>query len=121
MPKPTGPSNPLLRSAIAELRMHGYKEKSKFLLAVADLLEKPTRRRIGVNLSKLERVCNANDAAVVPGKVLSSGVLSKPLDVYAWSFSKEAKSKIEKAGGKVFSIKELIEKNPKGTGVRIVC
>lgn len=120
MPKPTGPTNPLLRNTIAELRNKGYKEKIKFLITIADLLQKPRRKRIEVSLSKLNRVCKNNENVVVPGKVLS-GILEKPLIVYAWSFSETAKNKIENAGGKVFSITELIQKNPHGSNVRIVC
>ncbi len=121
MPKPTGPSNPMLRSTIADLRSKGYKEKINFLLAIADKLEKPTRAKVEVSLSKLERLCAPKESIVVPGKILSSGALNKPLNIYACSFSKEAKSKIEKSGGKVFSINELLEKNPKGTNIRIIC
>lgn len=121
MPRPTGPTNPLLRNTISELRNKGYKEKINFLLTVAELLEKPTRTKTEINLSKLERTCNANESVVVPGKILSSGILKKKLNVYALSFSKQAKKKIENAGGKVFPITELLEKNPKGTNVRIIC
>jgi large subunit ribosomal protein L15 len=37
----------------------------------------------------------------LPVKILGGGELSKPLSVMAHAFSKSAKEKIEKAGGKV--------------------
>lgn len=120
MAKPTGPTNPELQKLIAELRSKGYKEKIKFLTELADLLEKSTRKRAEVSLSKLERCCSSGETVVVPGKVLSDGILSKPLSVAAFKFSSVAEEKIKKAGGTVLSINELIQKNPKGTNVRIM-
>jgi len=57
---------------------------------------------------------------IVPGKVLGSGVITKRVSVAAWKFSKSAREKIEKAGGRVMSIRELMSENPKGTNVRIM-
>jgi len=119
MPKPTGPTNLVLRTLIKEMRSRGHKEKNNFLLDLADKLERPTRKRAEVTLSKLNRVCKENDTVVVPGKVLN-GILEKPLNVAAFNFSAHAKRNIEKAGGKVLTIKELFHKNPKGSNVRIV-
>jgi len=120
MPKPTGPTNPIIATMIEEIRNRGYREKIPFLIKLADELETPKRQRAEVNLSKLNRVCKDNDIVVVPGKVLSSGILKKPLKVAAASFSMAAIEEIQKAGGKVLSIEELVKENPKGTNVRIV-
>lgn len=106
---------------IAELRGRGFREKSGFLIKIADELAKPARSRTSVNISKLERACSANEEAIVPGKLLADGVLTKPLNVACFSESETARKKIEKAGGKLISIEQLVEKNPKGTGVRIIC
>jgi len=119
MPRPTGPTNTILKDLIKDIRTHGYKDKSGFLLRLAELLEKPTRRKAEVNLSKLNRVCKENEVVVVPGKVLD-GLLNKPLTVAAINFSYKAKVNIEKAGGKVLTIKELIHKDSKGSNVRII-
>lgn len=121
MPKRTGPSNPDLQKLIEELRSKCYKEKSGFLLAVAELLGKPARARAEVNLSKLERVCNAKEDVIIPGKMLADGILTKPLTVACLNASETARKKVEKAGGKIIPIGQLIEKNPKGTNVRIIC
>jgi len=120
MPKRTGPTNPILRKLIEDIRDKGYKENIPFLIDIAKKLEKSRRKRPEVNLSKLNRVCKENETVIVPGKVLSAGILKKPLTVAAASFSMSAVEKIQKAGGKAVSIRELIETNPKGTNVRIV-
>ncbi|HLC51535.1 MAG TPA: 50S ribosomal protein L18e [archaeon] len=120
MPRPTGPTNPLLKSYIAELRQRGFKDNSKFLLNVADLLERPARIRAEVTLAKLNRVASEGESVVVPGKVLSGGVLEKKITVAAWSFSADARDKIKKAGGKALDIRDFISKNAKGTGARVV-
>jgi large subunit ribosomal protein L18e len=120
MTKPTGPTNPIIATMIEDIRNRGYREKIPFLIKLADEMETPKRQRAEVDLSKLNRVCKENETIVVPGKVLSSGILKKPLRVAAASFSMAAIDGIQKAGGKVLSIEELVKENPKGTNVRIV-
>ncbi|HIQ49870.1 MAG TPA: 50S ribosomal protein L18e [Nanoarchaeota archaeon] len=119
--KPTGPTNPLLRKLIEDLRTRGYKEKIPFLIKIADELSRQRRRRVEVNVGKINRLCKENETIIVPGKVLGYGILTKPVTVAAWKFSKQAMEKIKSAGGKTLTIEELVAKNPKGSGVRIIC
>jgi len=51
---------------------------------------------------------------------LGSGEISGGQTVAAFSFSDVAKTKIESSGGRTLSIRELMEENPKGKGVRIL-
>lgn len=118
--KRTGPSNPVTRKVIEDLRTKGYSLNSKFMIKLSKELSTSTRARVAVNLTKLQRICNENDTIVVPGKVLSYGILTKPLTVAALSFSKPSVDKIKKAGGKTMTITELAEKNPKGTKIRLI-
>ncbi len=120
MPKPTGPTNPLLGQMIAGLREKGHKEKEDFLLRLAELLERPERIRAEVNLSRIDRNTSKGETVVVPGRVLAGGTMTKPVHVAAAFFSAAAKQGIEDAKGSAMSIPELIAKNPKGTGVRIL-
>jgi len=120
MTKPTGPTNPILRQMIEDIRDRGYRENIPFLIKLADELEKPRRIKSEVNLTKLNRICKEKETVVVPGKVLSSGILNKPLTVASASFSMKAIEKIEKAGGNVITIEQLVKDNPKGTNVKIV-
>ena len=93
---------------------------AKIWLRVAELLEKAKRRRVSVNLSKINRYTEKGDVVVVPGKALSSGLLDHPVTVAAYAFSRKAKEKIENTGGKCLTIKELVESNPKGSHVKIM-
>jgi len=71
-------------------------------------------------LSRLQRFADDGEIILVPGKLLSAGELDKKLTVAAWNFSQKAAEKVVKAGGKVMTISELVEKNPKGEKVRIL-
>lgn len=119
MVKRTGPTNPLLKSAIESFRRKGS-ERSQIWEDVAEKLSKPTRSRVEVNLSQIDRYANGNEFVVVPGVVLSSGEISKPVNVAAWRFSANAEKKIKSSGGKVMTIEQLKKENPKGTNVRIM-
>lgn len=121
MPRPTGPSNDLMRSLIEDIRAKGYKKNSRFLLTIAEKLNKPSRRRAEINVSKINRYASEGETVIVPGKVLSVGLMEKKVTVAAWRFSEQATEKIEKAGGKCISISELLKTNENGKGVRILC
>ncbi|MBD3263325.1 50S ribosomal protein L18e [Candidatus Woesearchaeota archaeon] len=112
----TGPTNPVLRAEIRELR----KQKAKIWKRIAKDLQKSTRNRRAVNLSRVNRHAKAGETIVVPGKVLSAGTLDKKITIAAWQFSKAAEEKIKAAGGKAITLKQLLEKNPKGTKVRLI-
>ena len=57
---------------------------------------------------------------VVPGKVLSDGVVADKLQVAAFTFSSQARAKIEAQGGKCFTLEELMENNPTGKNVKLI-
>jgi len=114
--KTTGPSNPILKKTIAELK----KQNANLWQRLAVELARATRKRREVNLSRLERFAVAGDTVLVLGKVLGAGVLKKRLNVAAWSFSAGAAAAIKKAGGSTLTISELIKKNPKGTGIKVL-
>ncbi len=104
MVKRTGPTNPLLRQAIVAFERKG----TNFHRRIAELLSRPSRKRVEVNLWKLNKLCKDGEKVVVPGVVLGTGNLHKKLVVYAWRFSKSAEEKIEKAGGEARRIEELL-------------
>ncbi|HKZ45267.1 MAG TPA: 50S ribosomal protein L18e [archaeon] len=118
--KRTGPTNPYLKTLIEDLRKKYFDSKVGIWLAVAEKLAKPRRKKITVNLSDIERNTSKDEVAVVPGIVLASGELTKPVSVAAWRFSDAAKEKIKKSKGKCLTIEELVKENPKGTGVKIL-
>ncbi len=106
MPKPTGRENPQVRKLIMALR----KKKEGFYTDIAKHISKPARTSVSVNVTKIARF---SDDIVVPGKVLGDGKISKAANVYALSFSKSAREKIERAGGKCLSIQNLVDENKK--------
>ena len=120
MPAPTGPTNLLLIKQIEELRTKGYKENCAFMIKLADELAKPERIRRDVDLSRIERFATKGETIVVPGKLLADGLISKNVTIATWASSEAARQKVEKAGGKVITIEELIKKNPKGSKVKII-
>ena len=112
----SGIENKKLLGLIYELK----KADKEIWKKVARELGKPTRRRPAVNVSKLEEYVNDGEIVLVPGKVLGAGYLTKKVEVAAFSFSGSAKALIEKNGGKLLSIEELMKANPEGKNVRIL-
>ena len=83
-------------------------------------LEKSSRNWPEVNLDRISKYTRENETVLIPGKVLSTGNLSKKITIAAWSFSDKSQEKIKKAGGKYLSIEDLIKNNPKGENIRIL-
>ena len=87
---------------------------------VADDLEKPTRQRRVVNISRIARFTKPNETIVVPGKVLGSGALPHSVVVAALSFSDGAKDRIEQAKGKALTIDQLLKQKPKAKDLKLL-
>ncbi|MFP3254983.1 MAG: 50S ribosomal protein L18e [Thermoplasmata archaeon] len=113
-------TNPELISLIINLKKKSREENVNIWRDIAERLERPLRVWPEVNVSRIERYAENSDIILVPGKVLGSGIIKKKVTVSAFRFSKEAKEKIESAGGKVLTIEELMAINPKGKGVKII-
>ena len=120
MSKRTGPTNPYLLNLIAELKTKAIKESAPLWKRLATDLERSTRSRRIVNISRLNRFTKENETVVVPGKVLGSGLIDHKVTVAAFSFSDGAIDKLKKQSCKVMTISELIQKNPKPGEVRIL-
>jgi large subunit ribosomal protein L18e len=112
--------NNQLTSLITELKKTSIKEDVKIWKRIASDLEKPTKSRRIVNLSRINRYVKNGEIIVVPGKVLSMGELDKKVTVAAYNFSGNAKDKIKQSGSSVITILDLIKTNPKGKKVRII-
>ncbi len=119
MAKRTGPTNKNLSNLISELKELSIKEKVNVWKRIANDLSKPTRQRRKTNIYKINKYTKEDEIALVPGKVLGLGELSKKITVAAFQYSDVAKEKINKIG-KAITIKELIKQNPKGKKVRII-
>ena len=113
-------SNPLLVETISALKKQSFEQEAAIWKDIALRLERPLRNWPEVNLSRIERYVLDGETALVPGKVLSPGQLSKGVSVAAWGFSARAEQKIKAAGGKTMSIADLMKSNPTGKNVRIL-
>lgn len=120
MGKPTGSTNPLLKSLIRDLRRLAKERRVRVWDDVANRLEVPRRMRPEVNLSQINRCADGGETVVVPGKVLAAGRLTKSVTVAAFKFSKSAIKKIVEAGGRAITIRQLMEENPDGRRVRLM-
>lgn len=96
------------------------KEKKGIWKRTAELLAKPRRKRIEVNVSKIDAYAPEGSTILVPGKVLGSGRLSKKLTIAAFMFSDGARKAISEGGAKAISIDELFSQNPDGKSVIIL-
>lgn len=113
-------TNPELRELIRFLKKQSREQKARIWSAIAEKLAASRRRRIAINISRINRYTNRNETVVVPGKVLGAGELKHPVTVAAYAFSETAKQKIKKARGKCLTITELVKKNPKGSNIKII-
>lgn len=120
MTKRTGPTNPVTKSLVIRLVKQSKKEKVEIWSAVAERIKRPSRQRAEVNLNELDKYCKNNETVIIPGKLLGAGMLTKPLNVAALSASKSAIERLNKAKGIYLSIEELMNKNPKGSGIKIM-
>lgn len=116
----TGPTNIHTQDLIVELKKLAIKNDVPLWKRIASDLEKPTRQRRIVNLSRINRFVNDDETIIVPGKVLGSGNLDKKVTIAALSFSDSAKKVISDSKGTALDIAELMKKNPKGSKVRII-
>ena len=67
----------------------------------------------------IEGYAREDEAVVVPGKVLGSGVLTKEVTVAAVDFSGTAQTKVNQVG-ETLSLEQLLEQNPDGANVRVI-
>ena len=120
MAKKIAKTDPNLVELIKNLKKKSNNEEVAIWKDVAKRIQRSTRRRAEVNLSKINRISNNNETVLIPGKVLSTGDLDHKVNVVALNFSRVAQEKIEKSGGDCISISSILEKNPKGTNIRIL-
>ncbi len=120
MSKRTGPTNPILKELIQGLKKKSKEQNTKLWKRIALDIERPTRKRRIVNLSRINRHAKENETIIVPGKVLGSGTLDHKLTISAFQFSESAKNKIMENGSRIIPLDELSNENPKGKRIRII-
>jgi len=112
--------NPELLRLVNSLKKQSRESRSDLWRDIAERLIKARRRRVVVNVSRLNRYTSRNETVAVPGKVLATGEITHPITVAAFSFSEKAKEKIKAARGRCVSFSDLPKKNPRGSNVKII-
>ena len=120
MVKRTGPTNQNLLLLIRNLKKLSNEKKVNIWRRIAKDLERPTRIRRRVNLFTVEKNLKQGEIAVIPGKLLSLGNLSKKHEISAYQASEKAIEKIQKSGSKFLTLQDLMKSNPQGKKVRIL-
>ena len=110
-----GPSSYYIRKLIRSL----WKTKINIWKNVSKKLSGPRRNRVKANLYRINKKTSKDEVIVIPGKVLGMGELDHTLTIACLEYSKSAKKKIESSGSKLITIEELLEQNPKGSGVKV--
>ena len=118
--KNANPSNPELTETIRLLKKTSKENDVRIWRKMAEYLSRTRRRRIVVNLSRINRYTKDGETVAVPGKVLAAGAVDHSITITALAFSESAMAKIRKAKGKCLTFSELIKKNPKGADVKII-
>lgn len=98
------------RSDLQQLLLLLKKQKQPLWHRVAELLARPRKKAIAVNLDKLNKLTEPEDVVVVPGKVLGKGRLEHNLTLAAVNFSESARQKLELVKAEMLDIPTLIEK-----------
>ena len=112
--------NQTLKDTIQALMKASAETDQAIWGALAEELDKPKRRRVAVNLSRIDRHAEEDEVVAVPGKVLAAGSLSKPLKVAAFSFSEGALEKISLAKGEAMTLTELFEAGVEPSKIRVM-
>jgi large subunit ribosomal protein L18e len=95
-------------------------KKNKNWKEVAEVLSVPRRKRVEVNLDRIQKDAKKEEVVVVPGKVLSQGEINEKIKVVALSFSEKAKEKLSNKKCEISYILEEIKKNPSAKGIKII-
>ena len=114
------PENTMLIKTLNFLRKSANKYDAPIWKRVRELLQNSKRRRVAVNISRINRYTVDGDTVIVPGKVLGSGFIDHKVTIGAFAYSMVAREKLRNAGCSILNIEELVKKYPKGSGVKII-
>ncbi|RMD67321.1 50S ribosomal protein L18e [Candidatus Pacearchaeota archaeon] len=95
------------------LKSDGWRDLSK-KLAVA------RRKQLALNLDEINELAKDGDVVVVPGRVLSQGMITKKVKVCAFGFSKRAQEKLQEGKVEFAHVFEEIKTNPSAKNVRVL-
>jgi len=109
-----------LIGVINDLLERSRENNSIFWRDIALRLNSSRNHYADVNLGKLDRVTKDGDTIVIPGNLLSTGILHNKLKLSAFKVSEKAKIKLQESGSEFIELTELAKENPKGTDIKII-
>ena len=109
-----------LINTIQTLKKASKSSRKAIWKALAEELDTSKRRRVAVNLSRINRHSKEGEIIAVPGKVLASGNLDHSIKIAAYSFSSLAKEKIRLAEGEYMSLLELLDSSIEPKQIKII-
>src|SRR5919109_259860 len=113
-------ANTMVDNTTRTLRNAFKNNKAPIWRALEEELAGPRANRREINVRRLAEITKADEAVVVPGKILGTGTLDHKLTVCAFSISETAAKKVIESGGKVMTFDDLINKHPDGKKMRII-
>ena len=106
---------------VASLEQTGRKTKKAIWKDLAQRISAPTRQKIDVNVDKINEMAKKCEGKIliVPGKILSSGELTKKVKVVAVDASDKAIEKISLVGEFIY-LKDFVSEKVKTNELVIV-
>jgi large subunit ribosomal protein L18e len=92
-----------------DLRKQSRTSKQAIWKTASERILESRKNRPEVNVGIISRNSKEGGRILVPGKVLGIGKIHHKVTVGAYSFSKDAKTKIKSAGGACLSIHEFMD------------
>jgi large subunit ribosomal protein L18e len=120
MPRQVMQTDGVIADTVWALRMASKSTKAPLWKDMERRLLNARSNRREVNVDKLSKFTQEGDVIIVPGKILGAGNLGHSIIVYAYSMSKLAARKINEAGGQILELRDLIQRYPNGSGVKII-
>ncbi len=100
-----------IKILIENLEKTDKKAKNARLVArIIKVASLPKRRRVSVNLEKLNELAKPGENILVPGKILGTGKVEKAFGVAAIEFSESSTKKLREAGCTIMSVEEMLKK-----------
>ena len=80
------------------------------------ILSRPKRRRVNVNMYKINKFSKDGENLIIPGKVLSVGRLDHKVRISAVNYSEKAAKALRDSGSELLSLPEMLKQK----GIRIL-
>jgi large subunit ribosomal protein L18e len=84
---------------------------------VSEKLYGSRKNRRSVNVGEIDKSSKEDSKVIIAGKVLGGGNITHKVTVAAYSFSRDARRKIETSGGKCLNLAQLADGNQSNKGV----